>query len=250
MNTSNHETKSEPLPTTDHKALSDNKLHPLAYLAWKLDNPLRVSISLMLGFLCLIISFNFLDWKKALLSSWIIGISCYLLFIALVAVDADSQATRRRTRREPHAMSILVTIVIIALLSNISFGFLLNSIYQAPHHHDYVLIILCGGAIWVSWMLLHTSFGRYYCQVYYASKDHLGQPAAGGVRGGFTFHNTPEPTQLDFFYLAFMIGLTYSSSDVNVTNHHTRKLILLHALISFMFYTIVVTSILNVAVFS
>jgi len=204
----------------------------------------------LLGLLCDGLLSMRIGWQKALLLSWIISTGTYLLLIALVAVDADAHATQRRTRRTPHAMTVLITIIVTALLSNICFGILLNSIHSAPHQHDHVMITLCAMAIFASWLLLHTSFGRYYCQIHYAKTDPTGKPAKGGVRGGFVFHHTPYPSQLDFFYLSFMVGLTYSSSDVNLTNRDVRKLVLLHSLVSFFYYSIIITSILNVAIFT
>jgi uncharacterized membrane protein len=250
----NTESKKSTLPPhmqAHHPLCGSKKLiRPVYWLAWRLDNPHRVLFVCMMGLTCFVLLMPSLGWKKASLISWIISIGSYLLLVALVAIDADETATKKRVRHEPQALTILLSIVVATLLSNICFAIILNLIKPTGAGRDHFMIALCAMAILLSWLLLHTGFGRYYCQVFYATKDHLGQPALGGVRGGFTFHGTPEPSQLDFFYLAFMIGLTYSSSDVNITNRHARKLVLLHSLVSFIFYSTIVTSIVNVAIFS
>ena len=225
-------------------------VRPFYWIAWRLDNLHRVVVAFVLGLTSFAIFFKILGWEKAFLIGWILSISSYLLFVLLVAIEADAVATQKRVKHEPQAIAMLLMIVVAMLLSNICFGILLNTIRSTAHEHDHMLIVLCAGAILLSWLLMHIGFGRYYCEVFYAMKDHLGQPAEGGKRGGFLFHGTPEPSQSDFFYLAFMIGLTYSSGDVNITNRQARKLVLVHGLVSFFFYSTIVTSILNVAIFS
>jgi len=225
-------------------------IRPFYRLAWKLDNLHRIFFGFILGLTSFGVFTPVWGWEKAFLIGWILSIGSYLLLVTIVAMDADAAATQKRVRHEPQAISMLLMIVVATLLSNICFGILLNTIHAKAHQHDHMLIVLCAGAILLSWLLMHIGFGRYYCEVFYAMKDRLGQPAEGGKRGGFSFHGTPEPSQSDFFYLAFMIGLTYSSGDVNITNRHVRKLVLMHSLVSIIFYSTIVTSILNVAIFS
>jgi uncharacterized membrane protein len=256
----NEKIKIEPISVTHIEPVPVAKIHhhwkepnrfirPLYWLAWRLDNSNKILLVSIIGILNFAILFTGLGWKKAFLISWILCISIFLLLVALVAIDADDKATKKRVMHEPETMRTLISIVVATLLSNICFGILLNSTKPTTLAHDHVLIILCAGAILLSWLLMHTIFGQYYCQIYYAKRDYSGQLIEGGERGGFKFPGTPEPSQLDFFYLAFMIGLSYSSSDVNITHRNVRKLILLHSLVSFIFYSTIVTSILNVAIF-
>ena len=66
----------------------------------------------------------------------------------------------------------------------------------------------------------------------------------------FNFPGSPEPTYLDFLYVSFTVGLTYAMSDVNVTNEIQRRMVLMHSVISFFFYSTILGVVLNAIVTS
>ncbi|MEB3260318.1 MAG: DUF1345 domain-containing protein, partial [Cyanobacteriota bacterium] len=71
-------------------------------------------------------------------------------------------------------------------------------------------------------------------------------PAADGPNPqGFVFAGTDEPVITDFLYVAFAVGLTYAMSDVNLEDHRIRRVVLFHSIISFLFYSTVISSMLN-----
>lgn len=70
------------------------------------------------------------------------------------------------------------------------------------------------------------------------------------MRQGFTFPGSPAPTYLDFLYVSFTIGLTYAMSDVNVTNEIQRRMVLIHSVVSFFFYSTILGVVLNAIVTS
>ena len=70
------------------------------------------------------------------------------------------------------------------------------------------------------------------------------------MRRGFVFPGTSDPTYEDFLYVSFAIGLTYAMSDVNVTNEVQRRVVLIHSIISFFFYSTVLGVVLNAIVTS
>jgi uncharacterized membrane protein len=49
----------------------------------------------------------------------------------------------------------------------------------------------------------------------------------------------------DFLYVAFAVGLTYAMSDVNLEDSRMRRMVLLHSIISFLFYSTVISAVLN-----
>ncbi len=102
----------------------------------------------------------------------------------------------------------------------------------------------------LSWLLLHTAYGQHYARLYYEDTDTHGRPFPGGLRRGFVFPGTPEPTYVDFLYVSFTVGLTYAMSDVNVTNEIQRRTVLIHSIISFFFYSTVLGVVLNAIVTS
>ena len=53
------------------------------------------------------------------------------------------------------------------------------------------------------------------------------------------------PTYFDFAYFAFTIGMTFQVSDICVTSHQIRRAVLVHALISFAYNSVVLAFVLN-----
>jgi uncharacterized membrane protein len=71
-------------------------------------------------------------------------------------------------------------------------------------------------------------------------------PAADGPNPqGFVFAGNDEPVFTDFLYVAFAVGLTYAMSDVNLEDSRMRRMVLVHSVISFLFYSTVISAILN-----
>ena len=75
-----------------------------------------------------------------------------------------------------------------------------------------------------------------YAHLYYRDDGDL---------GGLGFPGTEMPCLLDFAYYAFTIGMCFQVSDVTVTQHRMRQATLGHALLSFVFNTLVLALALN-----
>lgn len=57
----------------------------------------------------------------------------------------------------------------------------------------------------------------------------------GTDHGGLSFPGTDNPTFLDFCYFAFVLGMTFQVSDVQITSSRIRAEAMVHGLIAFMF---------------
>jgi uncharacterized membrane protein len=62
------------------------------------------------------------------------------------------------------------------------------------------------------------------------------------------FPGTHEPHAWDNIYFSFVIGMTAQVSDVAALTTRMRQVILVHAVISFVFNTILIALAVNVAV--
>ena len=98
------------------------------------------------------------------------------------------------------------------------------------------LVLLCLLAVVTAWILCHTTYTVRYAHLYYRDDGDL---------GGLGFPGTEMPCLLDFAYYAFTIGMCFQVSDVTVTQHQMRQATLGHALLSFVFNTLVLALALN-----
>ncbi len=85
---------------------------------------------------------------------------------------------------------------------------------------------------------MNTIFALHYAHEFYGDW--------GGKGSGLDFPGTREPDYWDFFYFAFVIGMTFQVSDVQITSRRIRRLALFHALIAFAFNTAIVALSINI----
>ena len=55
-----------------------------------------------------------------------------------------------------------------------------------------------------------------------------------------------EPRYRDFAYVAFTVGMTYQVSDTEITSKAIRTAVLRHALLSYLFGTVIIAITINV----
>jgi uncharacterized membrane protein len=89
-------------------------------------------------------------------------------------------------------------------------------------------VLLSLASVAVSGVLVNTVFALKYARMYYLD---------GADRGGFDFSQDSEPAYSDFAYLAFTVGMAYAVPETRPTQRRTRRVVLGHALLSYVFST-------------
>jgi uncharacterized membrane protein len=86
----------------------------------------------------------------------------------------------------------------------------------------------------LAWLVVHTVFTLRYARIYYSGAD-----------GGVDFNQAGEPCYSDFGYLGFTVGMAFQVSDTALTSRAMRKTALRHALLSYLFSTVIVATTIN-----
>ncbi len=94
-------------------------------------------------------------------------------------------------------------------------------------------------AVASAWALVHTTFALHYARLYYPDPEE-GEPS------GLDFPGSQKPDYFDFAYLSFMIGTAFQGSDVEVSSGPMRRVVLAHAVLSFIFNTVILALVINV----
>ena len=89
----------------------------------------------------------------------------------------------------------------------------------------------------LAWAIGHTAFTFRYAHLFYREDDE-------GI-GGVTFSGANDPTYFDFAYFAFTIGMCFQVSDASVTSCQIRRAVLVHAVLSFAYNTLILAFVLN-----
>lgn len=96
------------------------------------------------------------------------------------------------------------------------------------------LLVGCGViSIVLAWAVVHTVYTLRYAKLYYDEP-----------RESIEFHED-RPAYVDFAYLALTIGMTFQVSDTDLTTTSMRRMALKHALLSYMFGTLIIATTIN-----
>lgn len=135
--------------------------------------------------------------------------------------------------------SVVFTFISIGLLS-LCLNDLHNKNGALPFAVRTLLYFAC---LFGTWLQLHNSFAMLYAKLYYQLNPQASKE--GGGPHGFIFSGSEEPVFSDFLYVAYAVGLTYAMSDTNLEASHVRRIVLFHSLVSFLFFSTVLSALLN-----
>lgn len=79
------------------------------------------------------------------------------------------------------------------------------------------------------WLFTNCVYALHYAHDYYAAG------AGGGDSGGIDFPGTPQPAYSDFLYFALTLGMTFQTSDTDITARRIRNVALFHSFTAFLF---------------
>ena len=134
---------------------------------------------------------------------------------------------------------VLVSILISAFASLFTVLLLMISKDQ-PAGMEALTITLSVAGMMLSWVMVHTIFTFHYAHLYYsAGKDDTPKNAA------LEFPQEKAPDYIDFAYFAFVIGMTFQVSDVEINSRTVRRTALAHGLLAFALNTFVVALTIN-----
>ena len=91
------------------------------------------------------------------------------------------------------------------------------------------------------WLFANSIYALHYAHAYYTRSDET-----DGDAGGIDFPGTKTPAYDDFMYFAFTLGMTFQTSDTNITATGIRRIALLHSFAAFIFSIGVIAFTINV----
>lgn len=165
------------------------------------------------------------------------------LFVEAFRINAEQ--TREIFGRWLPSRALLLERTVI--FTFISVG-LLSLCVQDVHSADSVLpqdlrTFIYFAALFAVWLQMHNGFGVYYAKKYFTLNP---LPAADGPNPqGFVFAGSDEPEFTDFLYVSYAVGLTYAMSDTNLEDSSIRRIVLFHSVVSFLFYSTVISAVIN-----
>jgi uncharacterized membrane protein len=182
----------------------------------------------------------------AALAGWRIGIMLGFDAAAVVFLlslwplfGADAGAMRAQAERNDanRAMLLALTgVVMAAILTAVAAE--LSAGGGEPSALNKAVVI---ATLAVAWVFSNVVYALHYAHLYYV-KDRTRNRDLGGLE----FPEEKEPLYWDFVYFAFTLGMTFQTSDVDVTSGAVRKVAVFHCLAAFAFNLGVIAFTINV----
>jgi uncharacterized membrane protein len=158
---------------------------------------------------------------------WCVAASSALAWVWLIGWHQDAQGTERLAEEENRSRSTDLWVVLAAVASLAVVAVAL----QRSGGKDPVAVatvLLSVLSVTLAWAMVNTVFTLKYARLYY-----LDEPAGQG----FDFAMDTDPAYSDFAYLAFTVGMAYAPSETRPNHPNTRKVVLGHTLLSYLFGT-------------
>ena len=175
-------------------------------------------------------------WQLAVLIGWDVAAAALVAWIWITVWNLDASSVRAvATREDDSRAAARVVVTGASLISLVGVIVGLVKAEQAGGAGKVVLTVAAVTTVVLSWLVIHTVFAMRYAHLYYSD------PA-----GGIDFSGGNEPDYHDFGYVAFTVGMTFQVSDTDVSERAMRRTVTRHAMLSYLFGTVIVALLINV----
>ena len=177
-------------------------------------------------------------WQFAVLAGWDAAAAAYVGSVWLtVGRFSPTQTETLATREDTGRVLTSVLLLSASVASLVGTGFDLLKANQAHTAGGRVaLIVVAVLTVGLSWSLVQTVFALRYAHEYYT-------PPIGGI----DFKTEEElPDYQDFAYVAFTIGMTFQVSDTDIQARRTRRTVVRHALLAYLFGAVILAVVVNI----
>lgn len=184
-----------------------------------------------------------LHWSTRSLIAWDGGIVVLLILLGSKILMAKPKQIQRFAQTNQAGRLITILIVLTLVFSSLFAALFLMGVGEnIPVWEKKTALRLGLTGVVGAWLILHSAFSLQYAHHYYRL-DNPQEP--NRFSGGLDFPNEPEPDYLDFAYMSFGIGMSTQVADIDITSREMRHWVTFHALLSFMFNTLIVALTIN-----
>jgi uncharacterized membrane protein len=216
-------------------AMTDRSRRPPKIRGRHTRGKVRVAVAISAGIVVFAACELALPWQLSSLLGWDAAAAVYVGWVWATVLSLDPAETRGLSTVEDDSRTAADAILIGAsLVSLIGVVFTLFNAAGATGAERDVAGTLSFLTVLSSWAAVQTVFTLRYARVYY------------GGDGGIDFHGGGPPDYRDFGYMALTIGMTYQVSDTELPSKEMRRIVVRHALLSYLFGIIGIAITINV----
>jgi uncharacterized membrane protein len=196
----------------------------------------RFLVVVAVGLVAGVVAAFLAPWQLALVIGWDTAAALYVASVwAVVSRFTPTETSALATREDSSRVVTSVLLLSAALVSLVGTALVLVKANEAANAGRVMLTAAGIATVALSWAVVHTVFALRYAHEYYT-------PPVGGIN----FKSDELPDYRDFAYVAFTIGMTFQVSDTDIQRRETRRTVIRHALISYLFGAVILAVVVNV----
>jgi len=174
--------------------------------------------------------------------AWNAGGLVYLVLALMIMRRCGVDVIRSRAARQDDSGIVILGVILLAIgASFLAIAELIGLAKTAGSEARIWYLALAGSTIFVSWLVTQVMFAFHYAH------EHYSPHGSHAIEGGLDFPADRHPDYWDFIYFSTSIGATSQTSDVAIKSKEIRRLVTLHAVVSFFFNTMVLALTINLA---
>lgn len=211
----------------------------------RLDSHHKLYVSISAALICFLIAFGKCTPSIQVILCWITFASIHICLSLTTIFSVHPLEMKKITTLQDVSKTIIFLFVLFAAIASLFVVLMLLASTKNLSSGELSLhIFLSVIAVVCSWTVVHMVFVFRYAYLYYETDKKVKKSSK--YIEGLEFPEEKEPDYLDFTYFAFVIGMTFQVSDVEISSKHIRRLALVHSLISFVFNTVIVALSINI----
>ncbi len=166
---------------------------------------------------------------RGLLLAFDIATATYLILIYRMMSRSTLASIRQRAEQQREGrMAVLATGLVVSMSTLVALSLELHAKGAALQE------LLSVSTIVLVWVFVNTLFTLHYAHDFYSRP------------GGLEFPGGEEPDYWDFVYFAFVLGMTFQVSDVQISARALRRTALLHSSLAFFFNVVIIALTVNI----
>lgn len=167
-------------------------------------------------------------------------VAALVFLVSLIPLLRDSSADAIRAHAALNDANRPLILVVTSFLTMVAMAAIAGELDGARHGESTAMVKLVG-TLFLIWLFANSVYALHYAHAYYTRSEGTGEDA-----GGIEFPGTTTPGYGDFLYFACTLGMTFQTSDANITASGIRRVALLHSFAAFVFSIGVIAFTINV----
>ena len=177
-----------------------------------------------------------IGWSRGAMAAFDIAAAVFLVALStLLRRNETAQIRQVAVANDANrvlllAMTALITLVILVAVHG-----------ELKAKNDVGAIVLVIATLALAWLFSNVVYALHYAHLFYLPDDD-----GEGDQQGLEFPKTDEPDYWDFVYFSFTLGMTFQTSDVEISGRGVRRVVIGQCLAAFVFNLGVLAFTINV----